>query len=173
VATINQSRINLDKIGVKVDNGIFDIQSGIDGESIFFDNSIDSLIIIRHSCAHLMAQAIREIYQDTMFFVGPVIEDGFYYDMKISEKITEDDFSKIEKKMQEIVSKKLDITKYELTKEEAIQKFNQDEMKQEVIKNIPSSTLTIYKQGDFEDLCRGPHLPNTKYLKFCLKPVHM
>ncbi|MCV3375656.1 threonine--tRNA ligase [Campylobacter sp. IFREMER_LSEM_CL2151] len=133
---------------------------------IYFDNSKESLEVIRHSCAHLMAQAIKSLYPEAKFFVGPVIEDGFYYDFRVDSKIPEEDLSKIEKKMKELAEAKLDITKYELSKTEVKEKFANDDLKQEVLLRIPDGKVSIYKQGEFEDLCRGPHVPNTRYLRF-------
>ncbi|TXE79069.1 threonine--tRNA ligase [Campylobacter peloridis] len=133
---------------------------------IYFDNSKQSLEVIRHSCAHLMAQAIKSLYPEAKFFVGPVIEDGFYYDFRVDSKISEEDLSKIEKKMKELAQAKLDITKYELSKTEVKEKFASDDLKQEVLLRIPDGKVSIYKQGEFEDLCRGPHVPNTGYLRF-------
>ncbi|WP_139454081.1 threonine--tRNA ligase [Campylobacter armoricus] len=133
---------------------------------VYFDNSKQSLEVIRHSCAHLMAQAIKSLYPEAKFFVGPVIEDGFYYDFRVDSKISEEDLNKIEKKMKELAEAKLDITKYELSKTEVKEKFANDDLKQEVLLRIPDGKVSIYKQGEFEDLCRGPHVPNTKYLRF-------
>ncbi|HEG2581766.1 TPA: threonine--tRNA ligase [Campylobacter lari] len=133
---------------------------------IYFDNSKESLEVIRHSCAHLMAQAIKSLHPEAKFFVGPVIEDGFYYDFRVDSKISEEDLSKIEKKMKELAEAKLDITKYELSKTEVKEKFANDDLKQEVLLRIPDGKVSIYKQGEFEDLCRGPHVPNTRYLRF-------
>jgi len=153
-------------IGYKINGEIVDTQSNKDGsgEAIEFDNSKEALDIIRHSTAHLMAQAIKELYPDAKFFVGPVVEEGFYYDFRTSQKIGEEDLKKIEKKMKELVKKKYEISKYEISKDEAIEKFADDDLKQAVLKNIPSDSVSIYKQGDFEDLCRGPHVPNTRLL---------
>ena len=135
-------------------------------QKILFDNSDDALEVIRHSTAHLMAQAIKELYPDVQFFVGPVIEDGFYYDFRVNEKISDSDLKTIEKKMQEIAKRKLPITKSITTKDDAIEFFKDDDLKQEVLLRIPDGEVSIYKQGDFEDLCRGPHVPNTRYLRF-------
>jgi threonyl-tRNA synthetase len=158
-----------DVIALKKGSEIFDTQTAIDGESgenIIFDNSQDSLEVIRHSAAHLMAQAIKELYPDAKFFVGPVVEEGFYYDFKTSEKIGESDLKAIEKKMKELSKKGSPIEKYFISKSEALQKFENDELKTAVLSKIPDENVSIYKQGNFEDLCRGPHLPHTKYLKF-------
>ncbi|MBF7049765.1 threonine--tRNA ligase [Campylobacter volucris] len=153
-----------------IDNGaLIDTQSCKDNANltpIFFDNSKDSLEVIRHSCAHLMAQAIKSLYPEAKFFVGPIIEDGFYYDFRVNSKISEEDLAKIEKKMKELAQLKLDITKYELSKQEVKEKFIDDDLKQEVLLRIPDGKVSVYKQGDFEDLCRGPHVPNTTYLRF-------
>ncbi len=151
-------------IGYVKDGEIFDTQSANEGEEILFDNSPKALEIIRHSAAHLMAQAIKELYPDTQFFVGPVVEEGFYYDFRTQEKISEADLKKIEKKMKELAKKGYKIEKYTISKDEAIEKFKDDDLKQKVLENIPDNEVSIYKQGDFEDLCRGPHVPDTKKL---------
>lgn len=155
-------------IGIKINNDIFDTQStqGREGEPIYFDNSPEALSIMRHTCAHLMAQAIKELYPEAQFFVGPVVEEGFYYDFRINRKIGEEDLAQIESKMKEIAKKGKELIKYSLPREEAIKKFKDDDLKQAVISKIPvgDGTLSIYSQGDFEDLCRGPHLPNLKLL---------
>ncbi|EPV9389419.1 threonine--tRNA ligase [Campylobacter upsaliensis] len=150
-------------------NGVLiDTQSAtnLDFEKVYFDNSKEALEVLRHSCAHLMAQAIKALYPEAKFFVGPVIEDGFYYDFRVSSKLGEEDLVRIEKKMKEFAEAKLEIQKYTLSKKEAIEKFKDDDLKQEVLAKIPSDEVSIYKQGEFEDLCRGPHLPNTKFLRF-------
>lgn len=133
---------------------------------IYFDDSPECLEVLRHSCAHLMAQAIKALYPEAKFFVGPVIEDGFYYDFRVHSKLSDEDLPKIEAKMKEFANAKLEISKYEIEKSEAIAKFKDDDLKQEVLLRIPQGKVGIYKQGEFEDLCRGPHLPNTKFLQF-------
>ncbi len=161
-------------IAIKVDDDIIDTQTAKEKQintekfsKIYLDNSKDSLEILRHSTAHLMAQAIKSLYPEAKFFVGPVIEDGFYYDFRVDKSLGESDLKEIEKKMKELVKKRYDITKYTITKQEALEKFKDDDLKLEVLKRIPKDAeIGIYKQGDFEDLCRGPHLPNTKYIKF-------
>ena len=155
-------------IGYLDENGnIVDTQSapeGFSGEPIYRDNSDKALEIIRHSTAHLMAQAIKALYPDAKFFVGPVVDDGFYYDFRVGEKIGEEDLKKIEKKMKEILKKKYPIEKYTISKAEALEKFKDDDLKQAVLSRIESDDVSIYKQGDFEDLCRGPHVPSLKDL---------
>ncbi len=152
-----------------IDNqgNIIDTQSAgerFEGDAIHCDNSEASLELIRHSTAHLMAQAIASLYSNAKFFVGPVIEDGFYYDFKVDEKIGEEDLKKIEKRMKELIKKRYPIEKYTMSKAEALEKFANDELKLAVLSRIKDDTLSIYKQGDFEDLCRGPHVPSLRFL---------
>jgi len=149
------------------DGEVIDTQSAgesYDGTAVEYDNSPESLEIVRHSTAHLMAQAIAELYTNAKFFVGPVVDEGFYYDFKIDEKIGEEDLKSIEKKMKELIKKKYKIEKYEITKDEAVEKFAKDDLKLAVLSRIPDENITIYKQGDFEDLCRGPHVPALRFL---------
>lgn len=159
----------MEPIGILSEGQIYDLQTAealnLSGDEIKADNSPESLEILRHSCAHLMAQAIKELYPDAKFFVGPVVKEGFYYDFKTDEKISEEDLPKIEKKMKALASAKLPIERYEASREEIQAKFADDELKQAVLSNITDDTLTLYKQGDFEDLCRGPHVPNTRMIR--------
>ncbi len=160
----------MEQIGVLKDGQIYDLQTveelNIDGgEPILADGSANSLEILRHSTAHMMAQAIKELYPEAKFFVGPVVKEGFYYDFKVDTPINDDDLKAIEKKMKDIASKKYKIEKYEASREEIVNKFQSDELKQAVLKNITDEKLTLYKQGDFEDLCRGPHVPNTRFIR--------
>ncbi|MCR1811294.1 threonine--tRNA ligase [Sulfurospirillum sp. hDNRA2] len=160
-----------DVIAYKEGALIIDTQTAVTSSKIYenkivFDNSKEAIEVIRHSCAHLMAQAIKALYKDAQFFVGPVIEDGFYYDFRVNEKIGDADLKEIEKKMAELSNAKLPIEKIYTTKAEALKHFSHDDLKQEVLLRIPEGEVSIYKQGDFEDLCRGPHVPNTKYLRF-------
>lgn len=152
-----------------IDNlgNIIDTQSAsenIEAVPIEYDNSEAALEIIRHSTAHLMAQAITELYTNAKFFVGPNVDEGFYYDFKVDEKIGEEDLKKIEKQMKALIKKKHKIEKYHLSKEEALSKFSNDELKQEVLKRIPDGNISVYKQGEFEDLCQGPHVPSLRFL---------
>jgi len=155
-------------IGYLDHNGtIIDIQSADETSNltpITYDNSDKALEIIRHSTAHLMAQAITELYPNSQFFVGPVVDEGFYYDFRVDQKIGEEELKTIEKKMKELIKKKYLIEKYTLSKSEAIKKFAKDDLKQAVISRIPDEILSVYKQGEFEDLCRGPHVPSLRFL---------
>ena len=160
-------------IGLKKDDEIFDLQTAEElkfnfdeYQKIYFDNSKDSLSIIRHSCAHLVAQAIKELYTNAKFFVGPVVDEGFYYDFKVDEKIGIDDLTKIENKVKEIAKKSCPIKKEYMDRKRALEIFKDDELKMAVIKNIKGDTFSIYKQDDFEDLCRGPHIPDVRFLSY-------
>ena len=159
----------MDSIGIKHGENIYDLQTaealGLSGEEIAASSSPEGLEILRHSTAHLMAQAIKELYEDAQFFVGPVVDEGFYYDFKTSTPVTDEDLKKIEKKMQEIAKRKLDIVRSEITREEFAKEFADDILKQEVLKKITDDVLTVYTQGDWKDLCRGPHMPNTRNIR--------
>lgn len=123
---------------------------------------------LNHSCAHLMAQAIKHLYPHAKFWVGPVIDDGFYYDMDIGEDvIKEEDFPKIEKEMKKISKDGKKIVRIELSKKEALEMFKDDEYKLDIIENLPEDqVITAYRQGDYTDLCRGPHVESVKEIKF-------
>lgn len=128
----------------------------------------DSLEIIRHSTAHLLAQAVKALFPSAQVTIGPVIEDGFYYDFAFERSFTPDDLSLIEAKMHELAKANLSITRRELPRNEAIQYFKSlgEEYKAKIIADIPENeALSLYRQGDFEDLCRGPHVPSTGFLK--------
>ena len=162
----------MDCIAIKKDGQIIDLQTAkalnIEAEQyeqIKADSSADALEVLRHSTAHLMAQAIKELHPEAKFFVGPVVKEGFYYDFKLDHQLSDDDLPVIEKKMKELAGKKLPIERFEVPRKEIIKKFASDELKQAVLERITDDTLTIYKQGDFEDLCRGPHVPNTRMIR--------
>ena len=128
----------------------------------------EDLHVLNHSCAHLMAQAVKHLYPQAKFWVGPVIDEGFYYDMDLGDAvIKEEDFEKIEKEMKKISKDGKRITKIELTREEALEMFKDDEYKIDLINNMEEGTLiTAYRQGDYTDLCRGPHVDTVKEIKF-------
>lgn len=135
---------------------------------ILTDKNDDSLEVIRHSTAHLLAQAVKSVFPSAQVTIGPVIEDGFYYDFAFERSFTPEDLSLIEAKMHELVKANLPITRRELPRNEAIQYFMAlgEEYKAKIIADIPANeVLSLYKQGDFEDLCRGPHVPSTGFLK--------
>src|SRR5690625_2019268 len=130
--------------------------------------SDEGINIMRHSTAHLLAQAVKRLYKDVQFGVGPVIDEGFYYDMDLEHSITPEDLPKIEKEMQRIIDENLQIERIEVSREEAKEMFRNigDELKVELIDDIPEGEpITIYKQGEFFDLCRGVHVPATSKIK--------
>ena len=112
-----------------------------------------------------MAQAIKELYPEAQFFVGPVVDEGFYYDFKLDTQLNDEDLKPIEKKMKELAGKKLPITRSEISRADFAKQFENDPLKQMVLKNITDDILTTYTQGNFTDLCRGPHLTNTKMVR--------
>ena len=126
------------------------------------------LSVLNHSCAHLLAQAVSHLYPDAKFWVGPVIEEGFYYDIDLGNTvIKEEDLAIIEKEMKKIAKDGKRIVRHELTREEALEKFKDDPYKIDLINNMDSDTvISCYTQGDFTDLCRGPHVDTVKELKY-------
>ena len=125
------------------------------------------LSVLNHSCAHLLAQAVKHLYPDAKFWVGPVIEDGFYYDIDLGDKkITDEDISAIEKEMKKIAKDGKKIIRHELSKSEALEMFKDDSYKIDLINNMSDDeVISCYTQGDFTDLCRGPHVESVKLLK--------
>ncbi|EOB7755925.1 TPA: threonine--tRNA ligase [Staphylococcus aureus] len=128
--------------------------------------SEEALEVLRHSTAHLMAHAIKRLYGNVKFGVGPVIEGGFYYDFDIDQNISSDDFEQIEKTMKQIVNENMKIERKVVSRDEAKELFSNDEYKLELIDAIPEDeNVTLYSQGDFTDLCRGVHVPSTAKIK--------
>ncbi len=123
--------------------------------------------IFRHSSSHLMAQAIKELYPDAKLAIGPAIEDGFYYDIDLPESLSPEDLKKIEKKMKEIVKRNYPIERIEMSIDEAKEFYKKEDnpYKLEILEDIEDDMVSFYKQGDFMDLCRGPHLPSTGKIK--------
>lgn len=121
----------------------------------------------RHSMSHILAKAIKSLWGDVKFAIGPAIDNGFYYDIDMEHSITPEDFGKIEDKMREIINNNEDFVRFELSKEEALEKFKDNPYKVELINDLPEGELiTMYRTGDdFYDLCRGPHVENTKFLR--------
>lgn len=136
--------------------------------SIVTDKDPEGLEIIRHSTSHLMAQAVKELYPEAQITIGPVIENGFYYDFSLPKHLTNEDLPLIEKKMDEIVKRDLPIVREEMDRDEAVKYFNSigEHYKAEIIGSIHAGeTISLYRQGDYVDLCRGPHVPSTGRLK--------
>lgn len=129
----------------------------------------EKLSVMNHSCAHLLAQAVQHLYPNAKFWVGPVIEEGFYYDIDLGDTvIKEEDLEKIEKEMKKIAKDGKRIVRHELTKEEALERFKNDPYKIDLINRMDenSTVISCYTQGDFTDLCRGPHVETVKELKY-------
>ena len=136
--------------------------------SIVTGKDPEGLEIIRHSTSHLMAQAVKELYPQAQITIGPVIENGFYYDFSLPKHLTNEDLPLIEKKMDEIVKRDLPIVREEMDRDEAVKYFNSigEHYKAEIIGSIPAGeTISLYRQGDYVDLCRGPHVPSTGRLR--------
>lgn len=140
-----------------------------DGEIAIITQDTDAALeIMRHSTAHLMAQAIKRLYKDVKLGVGPVIENGFYYDIDMEKSLTPEDLPEIEKEMKKIINENLEIHRVEVSRDEALSRYEEigDELKLELIQDIPEGEpLSIYEQGEFFDLCRGVHVPSTGKIK--------
>ena len=158
-------------IAGEVDGQLVDTSYVIEADSdvaIITNKDEKALEVIRHSTAHLLAQATQQIYPKAQVTIGPVIDNGFYYDFAYKDGFSEQDLAKIEKKMNAIVKQNLPIERMEMTREEAVKFFKSmgEHYKAEIIESIPTNeVLSLYKQGDFVDLCRGPHVPSTSKLK--------
>jgi len=155
----------------KVDGEMYDLKRPIEEDGkieIITQDQPEALEILRHSSAHLMAQAIKRLYKEVKLGVGPVIEGGFYYDIDMPDSLTPEDLPLIEKEMKKIINENIPVVRREVSRVEAIQTFKEidDEYKLELIEAIPENeTVTIYEQGDFFDLCRGVHVPSTGKLR--------
>lgn len=139
----------------------------VDAKIRLYDaESPEGLSVLRHSTAHLLAQAVKRLYLDVCFGVGPVIDYGFYYDIELAHTLIPEDLKKIEREMHRIVKEQQAITRKEVSREEAKQLFKEDALKLELLDAIPEGeVITIYEQGEFIDLCRGPHVPTTQKLQ--------
>lgn len=157
-------------VAAKVDGVLVDMSTVLEKDAkieLIMPNSEEGIEILRHSTAHLLAQAVVRLFPDTKVAIGPSIEHGFYYDFDPKEQFTDEDLVKIEAEMKKIVKEDIRIEKINTTQEEAIKKFKdmEEEYKVEIIEKIATGDLTLYSQGEFVDLCRGPHVPSTRYLK--------
>lgn len=155
----------------KVNEQLYDLRRNIEENAEVEIVTIDSnegVEIARHSAAHILAQAVKRMYGNVNLGVGPVIENGFYYDMDLPSSVNVEDLPKIEKEMKKIISENINIERVEVSREEAAKLFQEmnDGLKLELLEAIPNEeSVTLYKQDEFVDLCRGPHLPSTGYLK--------
>lgn len=134
---------------------------------LIFTTTNEGLEILRHSTSHLMAQAVKRLYPNVQVTIGPAIKDGFYYDFDTDKPFTDEDLPKIEAEMKKIIKENIPVVRKIMTKKDAIEYFkkNNEPYKVEIIEDIDADTVSFYEQGDFIDLCRGPHVPSTGYLK--------
>jgi threonyl-tRNA synthetase len=157
-------------LAVRVDGDLWDLSRTIDADAqvaIVTKKDDDGLELLRHDAAHVMAEAVKELYPEVQVTIGPAIEDGFFYDFSRPEPFTPEDLEQIEARMREIVKRAEDITREVWDRDEAIEHFKSlgENYKAEIIQDLPGSdVITVYRQGDFADLCRGPHLPSTAKL---------
>ena len=163
-------------LAARVDGELRDLMRPLDGDAkveLVTANDPEGLELIRHDAAHVLAQAVQELYPDAQVTIGPVIDDGFYYDFAREEPFSTEDFEKIEKKMREIVDADYPIVRQVWDKDQAIETFKKigEDYKAQIIDDIipPGEAITVYKQGDWFDLCRGPHLPSTGKLPKAFK----
>ncbi|MGE6588223.1 threonine--tRNA ligase [Bacillus mycoides] len=171
IAGAISSSLKKKAVAGKVNDQSFDLRRNIEESAkveIITMDSDEGVKIARHSAAHILAQAVKRIYGDVNLGVGPVIENGFYYDMDLQSSVNVEDLPKIEKEMKNIINENVKIERVEVSREEAKELFQEmnDSLKLELLEAIPNGeSVTLYKQGEFVDLCRGPHLPSTGYLK--------
>ncbi len=156
-------------VAAYVNDELFDLNRPIYEDAqldIITKDQSEAFEVLNHSTAHLMAQAVKRLYPDAKFGVGPAIKDGFYYDIATRHKITDEDLPKIENMMRRIVKEQENMKREEISKEEALERFKDDPYKKELIEELPQGdTISIYTQGEFVDLCRGGHIGNTRHIK--------
>jgi threonyl-tRNA synthetase len=166
-------------VAVKVDGEMYDLTRDIESDvtvEVVTRDSDDGLELLRHDAAHVLAEAVKELWPETQVTIGPAIENGFYYDFSRAEPFTEEDLAIIEKRMQEIVDRDEEIRREVWDRDEAVKFFRDmgEEYKAEIIESIPSGeAISLYRQGEFIDLCRGPHLPSTGTLGKAFKLTHV
>jgi threonyl-tRNA synthetase len=172
IAESISSRLAKDVLSISVDGEVWDLSRPINKDAhiklLLWDDR-EGKETFWHSSAHLMAEAIESIYPGTQFGIGPTVDNGFYYDIDLpqGQQLSEKDLEKIEKKIIELAREKHDIIRKDISKEAALKMFSEkgDALKQELISELEDGTITVYNQGGFTDLCRGPHLPNTGFIK--------
>ncbi|MGC8229916.1 threonine--tRNA ligase [Pseudobacillus badius] len=171
IAESISSSLKKEAVAGKLNEQLVDLSCKVEADaslSILTLNSEEGLHMLRHSSAHVLAQALKRIYGNVQLGIGPVIEDGFYYDVKLDHHLTSNDLLAIEKEMKKIVGENLKIQRIEVSYEEAEKLFTEknEQFKLEILQDLPpSETITLYQQGEFIDLCRGPHLPSTGWIK--------
>lgn len=171
VAGVISPSLRKNAVAGKVDNQIVDLSYELNQDAILSVLTLDSeegIDVLRHTSAHVLAQVVKRLYGNVKLGIGPVIEDGFYYDMKLEKSLNSDDLHAIEKEMEKVISQNYEIQRIEISYQEAKRLFeeNGEPYKIEILKDLPKSEkITLYKQGEFIDLCRGPHLPSTGFIK--------
>jgi len=154
-------------VAMELDHRLVDLNTPIERDAtvrLVTTKDAEALEIMRHSAAHVMAQAILRLYKGAKLTIGPVVEDGFYYDIDMPP-VSEEDFPKIEAEIQKIVKAKIPIRRREVTKAEALTAYREEPYKLEMIQDLADGTISVYEQGEFADLCRGPHVPHTGFVK--------
>jgi threonyl-tRNA synthetase len=157
-------RLARDAVVAKLNGNLIDLDAPLNGGGDFevvTKDSAEGLEVLRHSTAHAMAQAILELYPGSKLTIGPPIENGFYYDIEVAGRITDEDLPRIEEKMREVVERDLPIEREEVTKAEAEKLYRDNPYKWEIVCDLEDGDITLYRQGEFVDLCRGPHVPST------------
>ncbi|MDP2338504.1 MAG: threonine--tRNA ligase [Bacteroidota bacterium] len=172
IAESISTRLAKDVLSISVDGEVWDLTRPINQDArikLFLWDDREGKETFWHSSAHLMAEAIESFYPGTQFGIGPTVDNGFYYDIDLpqGEQLTDKDLEKIEKKVIELAREKHDIVRHDISKEDALKMFTTkgDKLKEELISELTDGTITVYNQGGFTDLCRGPHLPNTGFIK--------
>jgi threonyl-tRNA synthetase len=170
VVELAQSAGAKNLIAAKIDGNPVDLNRTLEKDCAvdwIVPDSTDGLDVLRHSTAHLMAQAVQSLFPGTQVTIGPTIDDGFYYDFKRSEPFSPEELAQIEQRMQELAKANLKITREELPRAEAIELFRKmgEDYKVEIIEGINDETVSLYRQGDWVDFCRGPHVPSTGAIK--------
>jgi threonyl-tRNA synthetase len=170
VRDVLDGKLGRDIVAARVNGQLVDLSRRLEHDASLEPVAADSpagLDVLRHSTAHLMAQAVQALYPGTQVTIGPTIEDGFFYDFAPLRPLTVDDLPQIEQKMRELAKADLKIERIEVAREEALRLFAQmgEQYKVKIIEGIPDDRVSIYRQGDWMDLCRGPHVPSTRYLR--------
>jgi len=154
-------------VAMELDDKLVDLNFTIEQDAkirLITSKDAEALEILRHSAAHVMAQAILRIYKDAKLTIGPAVEDGFYYDIDM-EPVSEDDFPRIEAEIKKIIKEKLPVKRREVSKQDALKFYQGEPYKLEMISGLEEGTISFYEQGEFTDLCRGPHVPHTGFVK--------
>jgi threonyl-tRNA synthetase len=154
-------------VAMELDHRLVDLNTRIERDAtvrLVTTQDPEALEIMRHSAAHVMAQAILRLYKEAKLTIGPVVEDGFYYDIDMPP-VSEEDFPKIEAEIQKIVKAKIPIRRREVTKAQALEAYRGEPYKLEMIRDLAEGSISVYEQGEFADLCRGPHVPHTGFVK--------